>query len=76
MKEMFSEKTGTDDLKLEMKRFRKMKYGRCTFSYYGAHIWNLLPVGFKECTTVKSFKNMISAWEGPNCKCSLCDFML
>ena len=79
MKEMFSEKTGAYDFrdkhKLEMKRFRKMKYGRCTFSYYGAHIWNLLPVGFKECTTVKSFKNMISAWEGPNCKCSLCDFM-
>ena len=79
MKEMFSEKTGPYDLrdphKLEMKRFRKMKYGKCTFSYYGAHIWNLLPAGFKECTTIRHFKNMMSVWEGPNCKCSLCDFM-
>ena len=79
MKDMFSEKTGAYDFrdghKLEMKRFRKMRYGRCTFTYYGAHVWNLLPVDFKECTTLRSFKNIISAWEGPNCKCSLCDFM-
>ena len=52
MKDILSEKgayhlRGT--YKLEMNRFKKMRHGKCTFSYYGAHIWNLLPVEFKEC---------------------------
>ena len=79
MKDMFAHKEGVYDLRdscrLEIKRFKRMKYGRCTFSYYGAHVWNLLPVSLKECSTLTSFKKLLSVWEGPNCKYSLCGFM-
>ena len=79
MKEMFSEKQDMyclrDNHKLVMKRFKKMKYGRNSFSYYGAHIWNLLPSNFKECIGISCFKKLLSTWEGPSCTCSICDFM-
>ena len=52
MKDMFTQKEGGYDFRdgnrLLMKPFKKMKYGRCTFSYYGAHIWNMLPTEYKE----------------------------
>ena len=53
MKDMFSVKEGAYDLLVwdshrhDMQRSRKMKYGWCTFSYYGAHIWNVLPPALK-----------------------------
>ena len=79
MKEMFTEKQDMyglrDNHKLVLKRFKKMKYGRNSFSYYGAHIWNLLPPNFKECVSVSCFKKLLSTWEGPSCTCSMCDFM-
>ncbi len=63
-----------DGFKIEMKRFNKMLYGRCTFEYYGAHLWNKLPNDFKSCMNIDSFKQMLSTWDGPRCNCNLCDF--
>ena len=64
-----------DNHKLQMKKFKKMRYGKESFSYYGAHIWNMLPPNFKQCMNITSFKKLLSTWEGPNCKCSICDFI-
>ena len=64
MKEMFSEKVDVydmrDNYKLQMKRFKKMRYGKGSFSYYGAHIWNMLPANFKMCINITSFKKLLS----------------
>ena len=49
-----------------------VKYGKKSFSYFGAHIWNLLPVTIKKAVSLNMFKNMIKVWGGPNCQCSLC----
>ena len=79
MKEMFCMKENVhnmrDNHKLQMKKFKKIRYGKGSFSYYGAHIWNMLPPHYKECINVASFKKLLSTWEGPNCKCSICDFI-
>ena len=79
MKDMFIQREGAYDFRdgnrLVMKPFKKMKYGRCTFSYYGVHIWNMLPTEYKENVKIEDFKKMLSIWEGPSCKCSLCDFV-
>ena len=66
------EKDMRDPSILILPRFRKIMYGKKTFSYYGAHLWNLLPTAYKECTDILSFKNALKKWEGPKCSCSLC----
>ena len=54
--------------------FQTITYGRNTFSYYGAHLWNHLPYALKQSLTVTNFKYLLGSWEGPKCTCSLCTF--
>jgi hypothetical protein len=53
-------------------RFKTIMYGKKTFQYYGAHLWNRLPPNYKECLTINEFKNMLQQWDGPKCNCSIC----
>ena len=57
---------------LVIPRFNKVMYGRKTFSYYGAHLWNLLPNDFKSVVDFNCFKSLLSKWEGPKCQCNVC----
>jgi hypothetical protein len=79
MKRMFNLKDTEYDLRnthiLVQPKFDKMRYGKATFSYYGAHLWNLLPNDIKVCETLSNFKDILRMWDGPACQCSLCDFM-
>jgi hypothetical protein len=76
MNDMFVVKDMPRDLRdpsiLVIPRFSKVMYGRKTFSYYGAHLWNLLPNDFKHVLDFNSFKNLLSKWEGPQCQCNVC----
>ncbi len=76
MKEMFVSKEIKYDLRdsnlLAQPKFKKIRYGKNSFTYFGSHIWNLLPNKIKSCTTIDDFKILIKAWEGPNCQCSIC----
>jgi hypothetical protein len=62
-----------DPVILDVPKFNKIKYGKSTFTYLGPHIWNLMPRTMKEFDDLKSFKKVISTWNGPNCQCSLCN---
>jgi hypothetical protein len=42
------------------------------FTYYGAHLWNLLPYHFKKAINFQTFKRLIKEWDGPNCSCTSC----
>ena len=57
---------------LAIPRFNKIMYGKRTFSYYGAHLWNLLPSNFKEALNFNDFKKLLSKWEGPQFWCNVC----
>ena len=57
---------------LVIPRFNKVVYGKKTFSYYGAHLWNLLPNDFKHVIDFVDFKNLLYKWEGPRCQCNIC----
>jgi hypothetical protein len=78
MNEMFNRKEMPYDLRdpdiLVPPKFKKITYGKNTFRYHGAHIWNLLPSVVKSCTTIDNFKLMLKAWDGPKCQCSMCSF--
>ena len=49
------------------------QYGLKSFKSYGAKIWNILPRSFKADISLNEFKTMIKSWDGPKCKCSVCD---
>ena len=64
-----------DPCKLVQPKFKRVVYGRNSFTYYGSHLWNNLPHDYKQCIEYKTFTNMISRWEGPNCSCNLCTIL-
>ena len=51
-------------------------YGRKSFGYEAAHIWNSLPNELRTTTDFKEFGRLIRAWEGSSCKCSMFKFNL
>ena len=80
MKEHFEVKTLhhnlRDNFKLSQPKFNTIKYGRNSFTYYGAHLWNLLPNDLKCACNLHDFKTMLQSWDGPKCCCSLCSFKI
>ena len=77
MKEMFDIKETSHDLRdsnlVFQPKFRKITYGKNTFKYYGAHIWNILPSEVKKCTSLDNFKFLLKSWDGPRCQCTMCN---
>ena len=51
-------------------------HGIKSFQYYGAHLWNSLPVDIKSAVSILQFKGLIRKWSGPDCKCSVCIMIL
>ena len=49
------------------------QYGLKSFKSYGAKIWNNLLTSFKANISLDEFKTIIKSWDGPKCKCSVCD---
>lgn len=67
-----TERTLRDPSILLVPRFNKIQYGKKTFSYYGSHLWNLLPNDIKRSVSISEFKHLIFTWEGPACSCNIC----
>ena len=55
---------------------RTTTYGLRSFQYYGAHVWNMLPVNLKAAQSLRDFKSLIRSWPGPTCSCQLCVALL
>ena len=51
---------------------RTTTYGLRSFQYYGAHVWNLLPINIKTAHSQHEFKSLIRSWPGPTCSCHIC----
>ena len=60
----------------ELPRVNTESYGRKSFRYEAAHIWNSFPNELRTTTDFKEFGRLIRAWEGISCKCSMCKFNL
>ena len=57
---------------LQVSRIRTSKYGKKSFSYAAAVLWNSFPDEFRKVSNFNQFKALISYWNGGNCKCNLC----
>ena len=49
--------------------------GENSIRYFGAVIWNAIPVNIKTVTSLNGFKNRIKSWK-PECPCQLCKTFL
>ena len=65
-----------DKCKLIQPLKRTTTYGLRSFQYYGAHIWNMLPINIKAAQSLYEFKSFIRSWPGPTCSCQICTALL
>ena len=57
---------------LKIPRVNQTAFGPKSIKYEGARLWNHLPNTIKSAENLITFKRLIKAWQGPNCKCSFC----
>ena len=65
-----------DKSRLVQPKVNSTSYGLKSFKYYGSHIWNLLPMHIKSAMSLPEFKELLTTWSGPTCKCSLLTVLL
>ena len=53
-----------------------LKADNPSFQYYGAHVWNILPINIKAAQSLYEFKSSIKSWPGPTCSCQICTALL
>lgn len=61
--------------KLDLPRVNTTKYGRNSFKYQAANIWNHLPNELRMTTDLGLFKTLLNSWSGETCKCAVCNSM-
>ena len=61
---------------LELPKYRTIKYGKNSYGYQGAKLWNLIPNTMKDISNFNEFKQALLAWNGPECNCSTCFYCI
>ena len=56
----------------DIPRVRTTRYGKSTFSYEAAVVWNSLPNELRKVEDFGEFRRLVHTWCGPSCKCSMC----
>ena len=54
-----------DNTILTIPNFKSISYSKRSFKYYGAHVWNHIPVKIKAANNIKTFQKT-------RCRCNLC----
>ena len=57
---------------LQIPAVRTTTYGKNSFRYAAAVLWNNFPENFRQTNNFNHFKSLLSHWNGDQCKCSLC----
>ena len=57
---------------VQVPHVRTTKYGKNSFKYAAAVLWNSFPDDFRKVKNFNQFKSLISKWNGGGCKCNLC----
>lgn len=59
---------------LQAPKVKSERFGKKSLTYLGSKTWNELPNEMKTAESESAFKLLLKKWEGPTCKCSLCQF--
>ena len=66
LKEMFMEQESSyemrDNSKFSLPTFETVRYGKDSFRYFGAKLWNNIPIGTKSRTSLNTFKSAVTQW--------------
>ena len=57
---------------LQVSSVRTTSYGKQSFKYAAAVLWNTLPEHFRVTNSFSHFKSLIQSWNGNECKCNAC----
>ena len=57
---------------LQVHTVRTTSYGKQSFRYAAAVLWNTLPEHFRTTNSFSHFKSLIQSWNGNECKCNAC----
>ena len=57
---------------LQVHAVRTTSYGKQSFRYAAAVLWNTLPEHFRTTNSFSHFKSLIQSWNGNECKCNAC----
>ena len=57
---------------LQVHTVRTTSYGKQSFKYAAAVLWNTLPEHFRVTNSFSHFKSLIQLWNGNECKCNAC----
>ena len=57
---------------VDLPRVRTTRYGKSTFCYEAAGVWNSLPNELRKVEDFGEFGRLVHTWGGSSCKCSKC----
>ena len=77
MKEIFELNTrkNAGTKKLVVQSQKSMNYGSYSLRSLGPRIWNKLPISIRNLNEPSTFKELITSWAGPTCRCSCCKYL-
>ena len=61
---------------VDVPRVRTSRYGKATFRFEAAQLWNSLPNYISATVESSEFVRLIRTWGETSCKCSVCKFSL
>ena len=61
---------------LQLPTVRTSRYGKKSFRFEAARVWNSLPHEIRCANNFKEFKRLVHTWTGPRCKCSMCQLFI
>jgi hypothetical protein len=61
--------------KLVVQSQKSMNYGSYSLRSLGPRIWNKLPTSIRNLNEPSTFKELITSWAGPTCRCSCCKYL-
>ena len=56
----------------DVPRVSTTRYGKSTFSYKAAVVWNSLPNELRKVEDFGELRRLVHTWGGSSCKCSMC----
>ena len=56
----------------DLPRVRTSTYGKKSFEFAAASLWNSLPGHFRRKNSFSQFRRLIQSWNGSECHCSAC----
>ena len=57
---------------VDIPQVKTTTYGKKSFRYAAAAMWNSLPDHFRTESSFSQFKSLIQSWNGTECRCSAC----